>query len=66
MKIIRTAELAERLSISEVTIWRMRNRGELPPRIQISSRAVGWLESDIEEWLNSQKGSSPRLEDTDE
>ena len=58
MKILRPQELARRLSVSTVTLWRMQNRGELPPRIQISSRAVGWLEKDIEDWLSSQRVTS--------
>ncbi|WP_409029402.1 helix-turn-helix transcriptional regulator [Gracilimonas sediminicola] len=29
-----------------------------PPRIRISTRAVGWLESDIEEWLNTLQAST--------
>jgi prophage regulatory protein len=51
LKVIRPTELAEKLSLSTVTLWRMEKRGELPPRRKISKRIVGWLESDIEEWL---------------
>jgi len=56
-RIIRPDELAEMLSLSKVTLYRMQNEGELPPKINISSRAVGWLRSDIEEWLLSKKNS---------
>ena len=52
MKLIRPNQLAEMLSVSTVTLWRMEKRGDLPPRIKISERAVGWRESDIEAWLN--------------
>lgn len=58
MKILRPKELAKMLSVSTVTLWRMEKRGELPARIKISTRAVGWLESDIEEWLNSLQTST--------
>jgi predicted DNA-binding transcriptional regulator AlpA len=51
LKIVRPAELAESLSVSKVTLWRMQKRGELPPKRQISSGVVGWLYSDLEEWL---------------
>jgi|2_EtaG_2_1085320.scaffolds.fasta_scaffold06845_3 predicted DNA-binding transcriptional regulator AlpA len=51
LKIVRPAELAESLSVSTVTLWRMQKRGELPPKRQISSGVVGWLYSDLEEWL---------------
>src|SRR5690625_1492081 len=44
MQIIRPAELAEILSVSKQTLWRMENRGDLPKRVKISKRAVaGWL-----------------------
>lgn len=62
MKIIRPSELAEILSVSTVTIWRMEKRGELPPRKQISSRVVGWLESDIKEWLENRPNVEEEIE----
>lgn len=58
LKIIRPKELSKLLGISVVSIWRLEKRGELPPRIKLSQRAVGWLESDIEEWLDSRPNSS--------
>jgi prophage regulatory protein len=51
LQIVRPKQLAELLSVSTVTIWRMEKRGELPRRKQISTRTVGWLESEIREWL---------------
>lgn len=54
-QIIRRKELSNQLGISEVSLWRMEKRGELPKRVQISERAVGWLKSDIEAWLESKK-----------
>ena len=51
LKIVRPPELAESLSVSTVTLWRMQKRGELPPKRQISSGVVGWLYSDLVEWL---------------
>ncbi len=55
LQIIRPTELAEILSVSKQTLWRMENRGELPKRVKISKRAVGWLESDIREFLESKR-----------
>jgi len=51
IKFIRPAKLAEMLSVSRSTLWRMEQNGELPPRRQISKRCVGWIESDILQWL---------------
>ena len=61
MKIIRPTQLAEMLSVSKVSLWRMQKRGELPPRIKISQRAVGWRESDIEAWLNEKAEEAEEL-----
>ena len=53
MKVIRPNQLAKRLGVSTVTLWRMENRGELPPRRQISQRIVGWIETEIDQWLEN-------------
>ena len=49
-RILRRKELSKRLGVSEVTIWRWERNGLLPPKRQIGPNAVGWLESDIEDW----------------
>lgn len=54
LKVIRPKELAELLSISIPTLYRMENKGKLPPKRRISKRVVGWLSSDIEQWLKDE------------
>lgn len=54
-RIIRPKELSEILGVSRTTLWRMQNRGNLPNCIRISAGAVGWIESDIENWLKAKK-----------
>lgn len=39
--------------LSHVTQWRMEKRGEFPQRRQISPGRVGWLESEVLEWMNT-------------
>ena len=53
LSIIRPTELANILSISKVTLWRMEKEGNFPTKIQIGTRSVGWLRKDIEKWLSS-------------
>lgn len=60
LTIIRPSQLAEILSVSPVTIWRMEKRGELPPRKKLSGRCVGWLESDILEWIRTSPPADPK------
>lgn len=55
LQLIRPSDLADILSVSKQTLWRMENRGELPKRVKISQRAVGWLASDIKDFLESKR-----------
>jgi predicted DNA-binding transcriptional regulator AlpA len=58
LQIIRPSKLAEMLSVSTVTIWRMENRGELPPRKKISKRCVGWTRKSIEEFMENRPNAA--------
>lgn len=51
LELIRPNKLAELLDISIPTLYRMINEGELPPKVAISKRAVGWKRSQIEDWI---------------
>jgi len=52
-RLLRPRALAEILGITVTTIWRMRQRGDLPEPIRISPGAVGWREADIEAWITA-------------
>ena len=49
-RILRRKELAERLCVSEVTIWRWERKGYLPAKRKLGPNTVGWLASEIEAW----------------
>ena len=50
-KILRKAIVIGRVGVSYPTIWRMEKAGLFPKRIQISPGAIGWLEEDIDAWI---------------
>jgi predicted DNA-binding transcriptional regulator AlpA len=50
-QIIRLKDLLEKLGISRTTLWRLERQGVFIPRVQISMRTVGYLETDVEEFL---------------
>ena len=54
-RIIRPKEFAKMLSVSIPTLYRMQQEGRLPNKIQFSRNAVGWLSTDIDEWLKRKK-----------
>ena len=50
-RILSTKQLSQLINLSESTLWRMRQRGQLPQPIRVSPGRVGWRESDIVAWL---------------
>jgi prophage regulatory protein len=51
--ILRVSEVARRVGLSRTTIWRRERSGDFPLRIRLGGRSVGWLDSEVEEWLES-------------
>jgi prophage regulatory protein len=56
LRVIRMRELTEMIGASEWTIRRWRQQGEFPAPVRLGERNVGWLLSDIREWLSQRKG----------
>ena len=52
LRVLRAKDLALLLGVSRVTVWRW-SRGLLPKKRQIGPNTVGWLECEIESWLNA-------------
>lgn len=53
MRAMRFPEVRARVGLSRTSIWRMERAGVFPKRRRLSSNAVCWVESEIEEWLRS-------------
>jgi prophage regulatory protein len=54
--ILRLSEVQRRVPYSRSTIYLKVGRGEFPRPINLGARAVGWLESDIDEWIAQRIG----------
>ena len=54
-RVLRRDEVLALVSLSQTTLYRMVGRGEFPRQVQLGSRAVGWREADVEEWLDSRE-----------
>jgi len=59
-RIIRKPELLGRVGLSDCTIWRMEKAGRFPKRIQLGGNSVGWIDTEIDEWLSEK--SADRFE----
>ena len=53
--ILRIAAVADRIGLARPTIYRMVKDGEFPRPIKITTRAVGWRESDLSAWIASRE-----------
>lgn len=52
-RVLSGERVVEKTGLSRTTIWRMEKRGDFPDRIKLSPNRVGWLESDVDEWIES-------------
>jgi predicted DNA-binding transcriptional regulator AlpA len=55
IRVLSETELRQALGISEKTFERMRYRGDVPPKTQISARRVGYRVRDVEQWLDRRR-----------
>jgi prophage regulatory protein len=53
LRILRLNEVMLRTGYSKATIWRLQKSGAFPQRLRLGEQAVGWLESEIDDWIRS-------------
>ncbi len=46
-------EVKHRTGLGKSTIYNMVGAGSFPKQVAITARRVGWLESEIDKWINS-------------
>lgn len=56
--ILRLPSVKSRTGLSRSTIYLRISKGRFPKAISLGGRAVGWIESEINDWLNQQIESS--------
>ena len=52
-RILRQPAVTDRIGMSRTTLWRRIREGEFPVPVRLGKNAVGWLESDVENWIAS-------------
>ncbi len=55
-RLMRFPTLSQVTGLSRSTIWRLEAEGQFPSRRQISRRAVGWSEFEVNRWLQARAG----------
>jgi prophage regulatory protein len=62
MKILRTPKVVERVGLSRTQIWRLERVGDFPKRIALGPGSVGWLEHEVDTWIETRaaaRGNQP-------
>ena len=59
-KILRLPEVMARTGLSRSTIYLRISQGTFPKPVNLGTRAVGWIEEEIQEWLQQQIEASRR------
>ncbi len=63
-KILRLPDVLNRVGFSRSTIYAFVSEGRFPAPVKIGARAVGWLDTDIDQWIGFQFDPSRRVSAT--
>jgi prophage regulatory protein len=50
-RLLDVKQVAQRTTLCRNTIWQLEREGKFPPRRQVTTNKVAWLESDIDTWI---------------
>ena len=60
-KILRLPAVRSLTGLSRSTVYQKISNGDFPKAISLGTRAVGWLESDVEAWIGQKVAASRSL-----
>jgi prophage regulatory protein len=53
LKVLRRPEVCKKTGLSYPTLYRYEKAGDFPARRQLGPNSVGWIESEIDEWIEA-------------
>ena len=53
MKVLRKREVAERLGVSQMTLWRWEKASKFPRKVQLGAASVGYIQDEVDAWVRS-------------
>ncbi|KIX57438.1 helix-turn-helix transcriptional regulator [Burkholderia pseudomallei] len=57
-RILRIADVCGKVGMPRSTIYRAVTRGEFPAPIKLGEKASGWLESELDAWIDARVAAS--------
>lgn len=55
MRVLRLSEVIEKTGLARSTIYKYADLGKFPRPISLGGRSVGWVDSEIHEWLQEKQ-----------
>jgi len=52
-KILRLPDVLQRCGLSRSSLYALMTEGQFPKSVKISMRSVGWVESDLDDWVQN-------------
>ncbi|MBF0185349.1 MAG: AlpA family transcriptional regulator [Magnetococcales bacterium] len=56
-RVLRIDDVVAKSGIPRSSLYRMIKSGKFPVQVKLSERSVGWIESDVDEWIRSRQAS---------
>ncbi len=52
-RILRLDAVLDRTGLSRSLIYQLVSEGHFPPQIHLGARSVGWIETEVDDWINA-------------
>lgn len=53
MRVLKLKDVLHKTSLGKTTLYALVKNSEFPKQIELGLRSVGWLESEVEAWIQS-------------
>lgn len=54
-RILKLPEVIQKTGLSRSSIYAYKKEGTFPPPIKLGKRSVGWIQQDIENWIEEKR-----------
>lgn len=59
LRVLRLAKVRDATGLSRSMIYQLEAEHRFPKRIRLGSRAVGWLEDEVQQWIAGRRKANP-------
>ncbi len=60
-RILRLDAVLDRTGLSRSLIYQLVSEGHFPAQIHLGARCVGWVEAEVDDWINAKIAQSRKL-----